>query len=245
MLRPGFLRGVVGFIVGTILLAVLYEIVRAVFAVDLPYPQSVDLRPWVFFAGFGGLFGWLWGVGTFSPYSHEHAGFEHHAHDEQPGRMATLMTRGVKATPGFVRIIIPWIRPLLIALTLCVVVVFVFLLIAALLGSTSAPIVKVQTDKPLASATTIYGDILLFGPDGPAINKTVFFAIIVLLVLGIMGGLAVVIALIMGRLGHEVQVAKQSPPEPPQEEPPLFRLIDFFVTWINDILESTKRTVER
>jgi hypothetical protein len=245
MLRPGFLRGVVGFVVGTILLAVLYEIIRLVLGVELPYPKLTDLRPWVFFAGFGGLFGWLWGVGTFSPYSHEHAGFEHHAHDQEEGRMSALMKRGLHAAPDVIRIIIPLIRPLLIALTLCLVITFVFVLAAALLGSTSVPVVKVQTEKALASVTTTAGDILLFGPTGPAINKTVFFAIVVLLVLGIMGGLAVLIALIMGRLSHEVLVAKQEPPSPPQEEPPLFRLIDFFVTWINDILEGTKHTVER
>ncbi len=245
MLRPGFARGVVGFVGGALLLVVLYEIVRALIGGDLPKDMPVDVRPSVFFAGFGGLFGWLWGVGGFSSHAHEHAGLEHYVRDEKPSRLPMLVSRSVKATPGLVRLIIPLIRPLLIALAICLVVVFVLLLAATVLGSTSVPVVKVQTEKSLASVTTTAGDILLFGPDGPAVNKTVFFVIIVLLVLGILGGMAIALALIVNALSREVQVAKQSPPEPPQEEPPLFRLIDFFVTWINDILEGTKHTVER
>ncbi len=236
----------IGSIGGAILFVVVYYVAAFLLAGGAQAPEKTPMGPTVFFAAFGLLFGWLWGVGSFSPYSHEHAGFEHHR-DEKPGLMAIAVRKGVKTTPDLIRLVRPLIRPLMVAIGISAIILLVLLLATTVLGSRRGSPVLVQTDKPEASVTTTAGDIILpfGGPDGTPVNKTVFFGIIVLLVLGMLAVTAIVLALIMNTLSREVVEAKQAPPEPPQKEPPLFRLINFFVTWIDDILEGTKRTISR
>src|SRR5512141_1551263 len=109
--RPGFARAVAGLIGGSILAVALFNIIRAVFF-GLPIILG---GPTVFFGGFGALFGWLWGVGSFLPQSHEHEGLAH-AVNGKPGRGALLLSRAVKGTPGVLRSLRPLIPPLLVAI---------------------------------------------------------------------------------------------------------------------------------
>jgi len=116
-----------------------------------------------------------------------------------------------------------------------------------LLGVANTPLTKVQTENPAANATSLQGNINLPFNDAQGnpmtVNKTVFFFGLVVVILGILGGFALVLTLLMNALGGQVQKAKKSPDEPPKEENGLFRLIDFFVTWIRDILSGTEQSI--
>jgi hypothetical protein len=182
-------------------------------------------------------------VGSFSPASHEHDGFEHQREREagKPSRALTVGKAAVRNAPNVARSIIPLIRPLLIALGICVFVLLIFMILGMIprIGLT-------QTNSAQGSAVTPAGSIYLpIGADGTPVNKTVFFAILVFLILGAMGTLAVVIALLMNVLSVQVSAAKKAPPEPPTEEPTLFHLIDFFVSWVNDLMEGMRHWVTR
>ena len=244
-LRPGFIRAVLGFIAGFFALPALIGIFRLLLAgiglIDPTVPSSSGTA--FMLAGFGGLTGWLWGVGTFNSYSHEHNGMEHLRQvDAKPPVLARVLRAGVRGTPGFIRWLIPFLRPMLIALVVCVVAVGIFMV----LGMIPSPFTRVQTDTPIASAVTPAGSIILpIGADGLAVNKTVFFVIIAGGALVSMVVLAVILALIFGALSNNVDKAKKSAPEPLKTEPPLLRLIDFYVSWVGDILEGTRRTISR
>ncbi len=234
--RPGFARAVMGLIGGAILGVVLFNIIRAVFF-GLPVVLG---GPGVFFIGFGALFGWLWGIGSFLPQSHEHEGLAHVANGK-PSRAVVVMSRAVKGTPGVLRSLRPLIPPLLVAIGVCAALVVILMLLSM---NPLAPR-AVQTDKPEASAVTPAGSIVIGGEGGLTINKTVFFAILAVVVLGGLAITGLILALIFNLLSRGVAEAKQSPPNPPATEPPLFRLIDFVVTWLNDALDGMRRSVTR
>ncbi len=248
MLRPGFGRAVVGFIIGAIIAVIIYLIVRVLVGLSLEMPaNAADAAKFTgaiaVIAVLGGFAGWLWGAGGFSPYSHEHDGFAHQLEREngKPSQVSTVGKAAIRNAPNVIRSIIPLIRPLLIALGLCVFVVLIFMILGMI------PRLNVsQTYIAQGSAVTPAGSIYLpFGPDGTPVNKTVFFAILVFLILGALGTLAVVLALLMNVLSVQVNAAKKAPNEPPVEEPKLFRLIDFFVSWLNDMMEGMRRSVTR
>lgn len=241
--RPGFLRAVLGFAGGFFALPALIGLIRLLLMaggfVDPNLPVSTGAA--LMFGGFGGLTGWLWGVGTFNPYSHEHNGMEH-LREMKPKQtaLARIIHRGIQGTPGFIRWLAPFIRPLIIALVVSVVVVGIFMALGMIQVK---GITRVQTDTPVASAVTPAGSIVI--GDTLVVNKTVFFIIIAGAVLTGMAIFAVILALIMNALAPRVVEAKQAPPQPPKTEPALFRLIDFYVSWIGDILEGTRRSISR
>ncbi len=235
-MRPGFFRGVLGFILGLIVGAALITLIRAVMGMD--YFSGAT----AIFAGFGALFGWLWGVGTFNPKSHEHGGLQHSEYENTRPNRAMVAVRGaVRATPGIVRAVLPLVRPLIVALIVCAITVALFMAVGMAMQT------RVQTDKPEASAVTPQGSIILpvGGPDGTPVNKTVFFVVLAAVILGMLGGLSIVLALVVNKLSGDVNAAKKAPNNPPQKEPALFRLIDFFVSWLNDLLEGAKHSVTR
>jgi hypothetical protein len=246
MFRPGLVRAIGGLILGTIITVIVISILRFVLSIigfmpadTNPLPSSGALLT---LCGIGGAAGWLWGMGAFNPHSHEHEGLEHaYAHaGEEPGRAVTLLGKGMEVTPGIVRMIIPLIRPLLFTLLVSMAVVALFLV----LGST--PVARVQTDKPEANAASPAGSVYLpIGPDGTPVSKLIFFIILSVAVLGNLAILAIVIALIFIALNRGVNEAKLAPANPPTEEPKLFKLASFFMTWIDDILASLKRSVVR
>jgi len=248
MLRPGFGRAFVGFIIGAIVAFILYGIIRVLLGMSLTAPA--DTTEAAKFTGsivvimvLGGFAGWLWGVGSFSPISHEHNGFEHQREHAagQPSRALTLGRAAIRNAPNVARSILPLIRPLLIALAVCVFVLLIFMILGMI-----PRIGLSQTNSAQGSAVTPAGSIYLpIGADGTPVNKTVFFAILVFLILGALGTLAVVIALLMNVLSMQVSAAKKAPPEPPTEQPTLFRLIDFVASWVNDMMEGMRRWVTR
>jgi len=233
--RPGFLRGIFGFILGAVIGAALITLIRALMGLGY-FSGSTAI-----FAGFGGLFGWLWGVGSFNPLSHEHEGFAHAHYEKKPSRAVVAMRGAAKATPDFVRQILPLLRPLVVALIVCAITVGLFMVVGMVLQT------RVQTNTPAASAVTPQGDIMLplGGPDSTPVNKTLFFIIAAAIILGTLAAMSIGLELVFNALSKQVNQVKKEPNSPPQQEPALFRLIDFFVTWINDILEGTKRSVTR
>ena len=57
--------------------------------------------------------------------------------------------------------------------------------------------------------------------------------------------LGLLISWLFGLLNREVTIAKKAPNNPLKEEPPLFRLVDFFVTWVNEIMDGARHSVIR
>jgi hypothetical protein len=239
--RPGFPRAVFGLIAGLIGGPIILAVIR--FSLSMIGMVNIDqgLLPStganLFFEGFGAMFGWLWGIGTFNPYSHDHGGIPTNL-DGKPGLMQIALHKGREAMPGIMVLVRPLIRPLLVALAICLVVTVLLLVIGTPLG-------RGQVLEPNASATTIAGGVTLPIGDGFVVSKFVFFMIIMVLVLGALATMAVVLALVYNKVNHEVIAAKASPDDPPKTEPTLFRLIDFFVTWVQEILDGTKRSVSR
>jgi hypothetical protein len=240
--RPGFPRAVFGLIAGLVVGPIILALIR--FSLSIIGMVNIDqgLLPStganLFFAGFGAMVGWLWGIGSFNPYSHDHGGIPTDL-SGKPGLMQIAFKKGREAMPGIMQLVRPLIRPLLVALAICLVVTFLFIVI----GST--PLGRGQVLDPNASATTIAGGITLPIGNGFVVSKTLFFLIIVLLVLGALATMAVVLALVYNAVNREVNEAKVAPNNPPKTEPLLFRLIDFFVTWVQEILDGTKRSVSR
>ncbi|MEP7288246.1 MAG: hypothetical protein ABI947_21045 [Chloroflexota bacterium] len=243
MFRPGFTRGILGLILGmvggVVALAVLRLILGLIGQIGASEPLIPSSGTALLCAGFAGGFGWLWGVGSFNPHSHEHHGLEHALEHPEPSPFELLMARVRKATPGIVSSVRPLIQPLLVALGIAAVVLVVIMAFGIF-----APIHRVTTEVDSASAVTAAGTVMLPFSDTP-VNKTVVFIGLTVIILGILGGLSIVIALAMNALGNEVQVVKKTPDEPLATEPPLFRLIDFFVSWVKEILDGTKRSVIR
>lgn len=253
MSQPGITRGLVGFLIGAIGLVVVLAILRIILGQMGMLGANVDLLPSsgsvIFFAGFGGLFGWLWGVGSFSKYSTEHHGMELALEDKTPSPIARLSEAARNATPGIMANVKPMIQPLIQAIGICVVVLLVIMGGSWLLNLLGSESIRVTTESPTASTVTPAGMLNL---GGFFINKTVFFVILAVIVLGILGGMAIVMALLVNGLSDQVEVAKKLPngAEPPDS--PLvrltnwsFRLIEFFLKWVDDILEGAKHSVER
>jgi len=252
--RPGFARAVVGLIIGLILGVALITLIRA-----LVFSYDFASGPAVLFGGFGGLFGWLWGVGSFNPYSHEHHGIEHAIEHPEPTAIDHALEAVRKEVPVVAENTKPFLQPLLLALGVCVAVVLVFMA----LGMIPTPLQRVTTENAAASAVTPEGLLNLFGTASPAkcvgagaqslppgscglvINKTLFFLIVAVVLLVMLAILAIVLGLLMGALGNQVETVKKLPDQPPVEEPQLFRLIDFFISWVNDLFEGLRQSVSR
>jgi hypothetical protein len=232
MTRPGLRRGLFGFFLGLVLGIALISVIR--FLMGLEYSAGSA----VFFGGFGCLFGWLWGIGSFASQSHDHHGIDHLRENPPPDPVVTALTKARTATPEVVESLKPLIRPMLVAFGVALLVLVIFMVVGSIPGFN-----KVQTENPAASAVNLTGSVPI--SDTTQMSKLGIFAIIVVVVLGLMGGLAVVLALGMNKLSAQVQEAKKAPADPPKTEPLLFRLIDFFVSWVGDILEGTRRSVQR
>ena len=232
-LRPGLLRALVSLPLGLVTGALVYAALRSI--VGEPF-SNVTAGTTLIFAGFGGAAAWMAGIGSFSSYSHEHDGFAH-----APTGISPLMAAGkaaVKRVPDIIRYVIPLVQPLLLALGVVVVVLVIFVILG-----TIAPIHAVQTNTASASAVTPAGDINL--PGDIAMNKTVFFIGVVVFVLGNIAVLGLLLSWIMSLVNREVTDAKKAPNAPLKSEPPLFRLVDFFVTWVNDIIDGARHSVMR
>jgi hypothetical protein len=230
MFQPGFTRGILGLIIGMIIGAALISLIRLVMG------EPFSSGSVVFFAAFGGLFGWLWGIGSFHKYSHDHHGIEHARAENAPNPLSLTAGRVRQAMPGIMASVRPLIQPLLIASAVALVIVAIFFIGGAIFG-------REQTYNQVADAKNLTAALPL--TEQLKVNKTLLFAIIVLVIMTIMGGLALGLALLMNSLSQQVEVAKKAAANPPKTEPTAFRLIDFFVSWIADILEGTKHSMNR
>src|SRR5258706_1072776 len=253
MSQPGITRGLIGFVIGVIGGIIAIAVLRLVLGLMGALGPTFDVLPGsgalLFFGGFGGLFGWLWGLGSFSKYSTEHNGMELALEDKTPSPLERLREVVAKATPSIVAMTKPLIQPLGLALGVCVAVVVVIMGASLILNLLGSPMIMVTTENPTASAVTPSGSINL---GGLIINKTVFFIILAVIVLGITGGLAILLAVTVNGVSQQVDEVKKLPADVEPPDSPLvrftnwvFRLIEFFLKWVDDILEGAKHSVER
>lgn len=240
MLRPGFIRAVIGSIICAVLVAVVYGVVvrpltGANADPDVIAAGAIDHSAGaiLMFAGLGAAFGWLWGVGSFSPGASAHEGpnaYYEMNKVEKPGAMVVLREFSSKAIPFVLTNTRPMIKPGLIALGICAAIVAALVFVAT---NPIVPVARRQTYNAVASATVMTGD------------KFIMFVIISAVMLAVLIGTAVGIALLVSVVNREVEVAKKSPNNPPPVPPFFFRLIDFFVSWVNDIVEGTRKSITR
>src|SRR5258706_8030964 len=124
MSQPGIMRGLIGFVIGVIGGIIAIAVLRLVLGLMGALGPTFDVLPGsgalLFFGGFGGLFGWLWGLGSFSKYSTEHNGMELALEDKTPSPLERLRELTAKATPSIVAMTKPLIQPLGLALGVCV-----------------------------------------------------------------------------------------------------------------------------
>src|SRR5258706_10868633 len=103
MSQPGITRGLIGFVIGVIGGIIAIAVLRLVLGLMGALCPTFDVLPGsgglFFFGGFGGLFGWLWGLGSFCKYSHEHNGIGLALQDKKPNPFERLREVVSKATP--------------------------------------------------------------------------------------------------------------------------------------------------
>jgi hypothetical protein len=182
------------------------------------------------FGGLGMAFGALWGIGAFSPGASAHEGPRYYAAQHvQPNPLIVLAKQAFKAAPGIMANVRPLLRPLMVAIGIALAITAVIMA-----ASTLLPITRVQTNNVAASASAVTGD------------KFIMFVIVSVVILGAVGTLAVLLALGVNALTRQVGEAKKAAAEPVKvEQNKLFRFIGFIVSWVQDILQGTRKSMSR
>ncbi len=198
------------------------------------FPQPMAAGPnngaTLIFGGLGMAFGGLWGIGAFSPGASAHEGPRYYAAQHvQPNPLIVLARQAFKAAPGIIASVRPLLRPLMVAIGIALAITAVIMA-----ASTLLPITRVQTNNVAASASAVTGD------------KFIMFVIVSVVILGAVGTLAVLLALGVNALTRQVGEAKKATAEPVKvEQNKLFRFIDFIVSWVQDILQGTRKSISR
>jgi hypothetical protein len=222
-------------LVGAAAAAVLAVPIYITFLVAFPPPPGIgpNSGATLMFAGLGMAFGFVWGVGATSPGASSHEGPAYYAElsaQAQPNRLKELREMALKLGPQAVAILLPLVRPLLITLGVVTLVILALVFVAT---NPIVPVSRVQTNDAAASAVTMTGDKLLL------------FVVITVVVLGAVATLAVLLALGVNLLNRQVNAAKKEPKAPVEKLPDTFRLLDFAVSWLADILGGLRRLLSR
>lgn len=245
--RPGFTRAIFGLFLGMWTGVILLGVARIVLNIaglvkfdDVPLliPSTGSA---MILAGFGGAFGWLWGIGSFGQYSKEHSGMDLALADETPTAVDVVVDGVSKATPDIVQVTRPLLQPLGVVLGIVVGTLVLFFVLGVL--GQAIGFTRIQTDNPAGSAAEIGGNVPI--AEQVEVPKIAIFGGFVLVSLGLIGGLAMLLALGMNGLTKEVETAKKEKAQPATGNSVFFRLIDFFLGWARDIFEGTNRTVNR
>lgn len=239
-MRPGILRGTLSLIIGFVLTAILYLIIRALLGLPMDWANSAGST--LMWSGLGGAFSWLLGVGAFSPGASAHEGpvvtwAENARHPKAPGVLAQLRTNTVRFFKWAVPLILPNIRPLLIALGVIVAITAIFMLLGAN-GIISVGRATTQIDA--ANTAEFTGD------------KFIIFLIVAAVVLGLLVGTAIGLGLLMTSLTRQVEIAKKVQRTALPDDSPLLkaggyfeRLLQFALAWVRDILDGFTKTIAR
>lgn len=224
--------------IGALVAALLIVPGYITFLIFFPMPLGPGALPSaaLLFGGFGMAFGFLWGIGFASPGASAHEGPGYYAQLEaldrpriQPVRqvMAVVRTRG----PEVRDLIAPLIRPLITALVVAGALVGAVLFVAA---NPIVPVSVAQTRDSAANAAAVTGE------------KFILFVVIAAVILGAVVTLAFLLALGINALNRQINEAKKVAPEPvaPQQFR-AFRVADFFITWVNDVLTVFRRSGTR
>jgi hypothetical protein len=185
------------------------------------------------FAGLGMAFGFVWGIGATSPGASSHEGPAYAAElsaRARPNPIKELREVALKLGPQAAETLLPLARPLLITLGIVALVILGVVFVAT---NPIVPVSRVQTNDAAASAVTMTGDKLLL------------FVVITGVVLGAIATLAVLLALGVNLLNRQVNAAKKEPKAPVEKLPNVFRLFDFAVSWLADILGGLRRILSR
>jgi hypothetical protein len=222
-------------LVGAAAAAVLAVPIYITFLVAFPPPLGIgpNSGATLMFAGLGMAFGFVWGVGAASPGASSHEGpayFAELAARAQPNPIKELRELALKLGPQAAETLLPLVRPLLITLGLVALVMLAVVFVAT---NPIVPVSRVQTNDAAASAVTMTGDKLLL------------FVVIIVVVLGAIATLAVLLALGVNLLNRQVNTAKKEPKAPVEKLPNVFRLFDFAVSWLADILGGLRRILSR
>lgn len=233
---PGFFRGIVAMVGAGIVTAIIYAILRLIFVGSFENALGSILA----LAGFGAAFGFVWGVGGWSPGANDHEGPVAYA-AEHPDTSPTVPMTILDRTRKFVGWVTPQIIPLLRPLAIALLVVFV--ITGAILFIAANPIVPVgrrQTVITNADAALITGDKLI---------PFLIFAVIVIVSLA---GFAFTLAILFSYLNRQVEISHKVETTPLPSQSPLMKmwrgirgLTAFFLEWVADIFEGLSKSVTR
>lgn len=203
------------------------------FLVAFPFPAGAGPNngATLVFGALGATLGLLWGIGAISPGASAHEGPAYYAAQKplpEPGRQLPALAR--KYIPILVQTFQPFIRPIGIAIGVALVLTVAFVLIGT---SPITPLRRPQTSAAAADALAVTGD------------KFIAFVVVALVIIGAVVGMAVGLALLIRTINSQVTKAKAAPAEPLKQQPPLFRLLNFFLSWLADILGGLGGSVQR
>ncbi len=256
-LRPSMGRGLMAFLGFYAIINLAFMFIRGVFfGLDPWFPSSA-----LFLGGFIATFAASWGMGAFRPgynlVETAESAVEHDVLNTTPVVGAFDPIAVNRHALHFVRtrivpIVRPLIGPLAIALGIAILVVAAIMVIGSLFPG------QVQTDNTSASAITPTGYIAGMSIFGQPVSKLAFFVIIVVLVFGGIGTMALGLALLVNALSTQVLRAKKEPAHPLDYSQPekvqgrfgksmnfLIRLRTFFAEWVSDISRGLMHTISR
>jgi hypothetical protein len=223
-----------------VLTAVIYLIIRALLGLPMDWANAAGST--LMWSGLGGSFGWILGVGAFSPGASAHEGpvatwAENAKLSRPPGLLAQGRINTVKFFKWAIPLILPNLRPLAIALGVIVVITLIFML----LGTNGiVSLGRLTTQNDAANTAEVTGD------------KLIIFLIIAAVVIGLLVGTAVGLALLMTSLTRQVEIAKKINRTVLPDDSPLLklgryfeRLLQFGIAWVRDIIDGLTKTTIR
>lgn len=233
---PGFFRGVLALFGAGILTAIIYLILRLIFVGSIENALGSTLV----FSGFAAAFGFVWGVGGWSPGANDHEGPVAYA-AEHPDTSPTVPMTILDRTRKFVRWltpqVIPLLRPLGIALAVVLVITGIVLFVAA---NPIVPAGRRQTAQSAADAALITGDKLL--------PFVIFIGVVVVS----LAGFAITLAILFSYLNRQVEISHKVKTTPLPSDSPLMKvwrgirgITAFFLEWVADIFEGLSKSVTR
>jgi hypothetical protein len=226
------LRKVVGALIAALLIVPGY----ITFLVAFPFPLTAGASSGAsfMFAAVGMAFGFVWGVGAASPGATAHEGPTYIAAvsaKPRPNPVRMAREKVIELLPFVRNLILPLIRPLLIALGIAVVISGALLFVAT---NPIVPVSRRQTFDAAAAAEIVTGEKLLL------------FIVIAIAILGAVATFAVLMALGINALNKQVNEAKKEKPEPLDTRTvPGSPFAEFLLNWVNDILNVLRRSVTR
>ncbi len=228
----GFLlKRFIGVLVAALVPAPAYVTFLVAFPLAL-FPSPANSGATGVFMAFGMAFGMVWGIGGLSKGASAHEGPTYIAKlNAPPARKPVREARelATKLIPQALALFVPMIRPILTVVGVGVLLVGALLFVAS---NPIVPVAKQQTYQVAAATNAVTGDKLLL------------FVVVAVVILGAVVSLAVGLLLLINFLNQQVNKAKEDKPEPvATEKIKAFNIVNFFITWIGDIMNGLRRSM--